>query len=358
MKNVELLKNFINGSKNFWEDHLLVSLDNKHKNILKKFNEKYKDNVDLLIREIVDWDGQTDNNAPFQFSFHNFKYKNIFNILRKLKNFFLQKYFDKESFLIDYEIIKSMGGDKILEKNPVHKRPFSNSIYFFNKNVSANQRWLRYIYLATQIINKKLLKDNDIWIDIGSYYGGLQYIVRGMKPNVNCILLDFHHQLSRSYVLLKNRFPDSDHFLPNQVEEKINSIKNNKSSINGSFFYVPVTEKFFLDNLNIDLVTNFFSFGEMKKEFFLEYYNSQYIKNSNYIYLVNRFVSSPFFEKTFDSDLNIFDYLNETHEKIYFDIFPIHHYENIKRPLYNINSRKPVSSSYFEMIKKNIKIIN
>ena len=30
--------------------------------------------------------------------------------------------------------------------------------------------------------------------------------------------------------------------------------------------------------------------------------------NAKIIYLVNRFVSSPFFEQTYQNDLNIFDY--------------------------------------------------
>ena len=40
-------------------------------------------------------------------------------------------------------------------------------------------------------------------------------------------------------------------------------------------------------------------------------------------YLVNRFVSAPFFEKTFDSDLSILDYLKSEKSPDYFDIFPI-----------------------------------
>ena len=41
----------------------------------------------------------------------------------------------------------------------------------------------------------------------------------------------------------------------------------------------------------------------------LSKFGSEYYRDSDYLYLINRFVSSPFFEKTYDSDLNILDYL-------------------------------------------------
>ena len=67
----------------------------------------------------------------------------------------------------------------------------------------------------------------------------------------------------------------------------------------------------------------------MKREMFNEYF--ELIDHSKYIYLVNRFVSSPFFEKTYDSDLDVRDYLKKNYNTLYFDIFPMHHYLNIKK---------------------------
>ena len=34
----------------------------------------------------------------------------------------------------------------------------------------------------------------------------------------------------------------------------------------------------------------------------------------------------------------------------YFDIFPIHHYKNLKRKIFNRSSYRPISSPYFEKI--------
>ena len=73
-------------------------------------------------------------------------------------------------------------------------------------------------------------------------------------------------------------------------------------------------------------------------------------KKAQISYIVNRFVSSPFFEKTYDSDLNILDYKDEFRNIKYFDVFPIHHYNLIYRKLYGRKYFRNISSSYFEMV--------
>ena len=57
----------------------------------------------------------------------------------------------------------------------------------------------RYSYLASQIQKYQLLS-NDSWLDIGSYYGGLQSFVKKIYPNINIIMVDFQHQLCRSFI--------------------------------------------------------------------------------------------------------------------------------------------------------------
>ena len=118
----------------------------------------------------------------------------------------------------------------------------------------------------------------------------------------------------------------------------------------GSIMYVPVSEFSKLPNGKINLSTNFFSFGEMRKQIFLEYINSNFFKKSDISFLVNRFVSSPFFEKTYDSDLNIMDYSNLGRDITYFDIFPIHHFFLNKRLLFTRKFYRNLSSPYFEMV--------
>jgi hypothetical protein len=90
----------------------------------------------------------------------------------------------------------------------------------------------------------------------------------------------------------------------------------------------------------------------MIKSDFENYLNSDTVKNAQYLYFVNRFVSSPFFERTYNNNINIMDYLlSKNHFNInYFDMFPIHHYYSPKRKLFNQMAHRPISSPYFEIL--------
>jgi hypothetical protein len=141
-------------------------------------------------------------------------------------------------------------------------------------------------------------------------------------------------------------YPNAIHILPSQVSE----YPYFTSMPEGSFIYVPASDYERLPEQSVDLFSNFFSFGEMKREFFNIYMNSKLFHDSKNTYLVNRFVSAPFFEKTYDSDLSILDYLKSGKILEYFDIFPMHNYMLVKRDLFGRNASRNTSSSYFEMI--------
>ena len=56
-KKIELINEFISNTKNFWkEDKKLI--DKKHLNILLKFEKKYKGNINLYSKELIDWEGK------------------------------------------------------------------------------------------------------------------------------------------------------------------------------------------------------------------------------------------------------------------------------------------------------------
>ena len=117
--------------------------------------------------------------------------------------------------------------------------------------------------------------------------------------------------------------------------------------------YLPVEKYNLLENLKVKLVSNIFSFGEMKDEVFKNYKNSNLYKNAEYKYLVNRFVSSPFFEKTYgEIKTNVLNYTDENDKVCYFDMFPIHHYHVPKRKVFNSIKNRPCSSPYFEIFLK------
>ena len=354
-KKHQYVKEFIANTKNFWSEDK-NNVDKKHLKILNTFEKKYKNNTRLYSKELIDWDGQTNMGSPFQLSFNKLKYigikKSVKHLLQNLKSSKLTRYFNKISFFDDIEIIKRNNGFKILESFPIHKKTDFEDLYFLNDNVSSNNRWNRYVYLFSQIQKKKLLNNkNENWLDIGSYYGGLQMITKKFNKNANFFLLDFNHQLCRSYVYLKILYPNSEHILPNSIDKNLKVKKN-------AFYYIPVKKLESLNNVKFDLITNFFSFGEMKKKIFHKYFDRKIMDNAKAMYLVNRFISSPYFEPTYLNNLNIFDYNKNNFKILYFDIFPIHHYKNIYRELYGKLAYRPISSPYFEKIIINKKYMN
>lgn len=349
---LKLVEEFIDNTKNFWKEDKKF-IDQKHLKILNIFERKYKDNIELYAKELIDWEGQTNLGSPFQFNFKKIKYLGLIkafkHLLQNIKASSLARYFNKISFFDDIEVIKKNNGLDILISFPVHKKTDFKDFYFINDEVSTNNRWNRYIYLASQIKKRKLLSNNcKNWLDIGSYYGGLQMIMKKYNKKNNFFLLDFNHQLCRSYVCLKILYPNSEHIFPNQITKNM-KLKEN------TFYYVPVKKYNLLKKIKFDLVTNFFSFGEMKKSFFKKYFNNNIVDNAKILYLVNRFVSSPYFEPTYQNDLNIFDYYKKNFKLLYFDVFPIHHYKNIYRKVLGKYSYRPISSPYFEKIMINKK---
>lgn len=340
---------FVSKCKDFLTQNLDKKIDLKHENLLVEFKKIYKKDKKNFISNLRNWSHHGDLSCPPQITFIHLKYigfgKTIINFLKKIIKFFDLKFFN-QSFFDDLEILKKTGSLDILKQNPVHETPQCDDFYYFEKT-SSNYRWNRYAYLLNKVRQENLLIDNCNYIDIGSFYGGFQSCLKKIYPKTNLILLDFNHQLCRSYVYLKNLFPYSKHTLPDDISN-LEFLNENEDQI----VYLPIEKRSLLKKLNIHLTTNFFSFGEMKREMFNEYF--ELIDHSKYIYLVNRFVSSPFFEKTYDSDLDVRDYLKKNYNTLYFDIFPMHHYLNIKRKLLNKYANRPVSSPYFELILKKI----
>ena len=346
-KKIEL---FIQNSRHFYEDNDLGNIDNKHKRIIdlaynQFMTESFNNN------NFKNWTGQSDLTVPAQISLLQFKkngfLKTILKFIYRSSFRFSDDKFLKSTILDDIEIIKQKtDGENLLLDNPVHKTPGSTLFFEYNKT-TLNIRWLRYIYITQQIKSLKLIDKNQIWVDVGSYYGGLAGLVKKYFPDIKIILVDFHHQLCRSYVYLSELYPDVKHILPNSVEK----FKNFSNLPNGCIMYVPVSQYKEITNNNVDLYTNFFSFGEMKPESFKLYIESYLYKKAKNIYLVNRFVSSPYFENTYDTDLSILDYNLKKNDVSYFDIFPIHHYMLLKRKVLGRKQFRNFSSPYFEFIK-------
>lgn len=323
-----------------------LDIDSKHKRILKESSKTLDWMGSLTYKNLRNWHMQSDMDAPPSLraivnggiqGLPSASESILMGIFRRRQVAEL-----RGSMEDDLSVIKLSGAYDLLKANPVHVTP-GKTPYVMKDGASYNNRWLRYIYLAGQIRKFELLQTDSIWVDIGSYYGGLQSIIKKWNKETAIVLVDFHHQLLRSYVFLSEMFPDSIHNLG--VSGDIGKIRP------GTFSYIPVTEFSQLNEMRTTLVTNFFSFGEMKRKDFTSYIDSPLFQRSHKIYSVNRVVSAPFFEPTYDSDLTVWDYNFENFNMIYFDLFPIHHYQAINRELYGKTRYRNASSPYFELIQ-------
>lgn len=341
----DLIEEFVAHSPAFYGDLDLHDVDNKHVNIVKLAYAELEKPNQFSFRS---WKAQSDLTVPSQLSLKRWQAGGLgVEVLKYVYSQIFRREMDyqlRESLLDDYNVIIDMGGKQLLGENPVHLTPGAREFYFLNGN-SVSTRWLRYIYLAKRILDLDLPHDA-IWVDVGSYYGGLQGIIRKYSPKMRIVLVDFHHQLLRSYIYLKQLHPDAIHVLPDQLA----GYGNLTNVPEGACVYVPVSGFDAIADDTAALTTNFFSLGEMRRTHFERYINSPLFARSRFQLLVNRFVSAPFFEKTYDSDVTVLDYEVSGRQRVYFDIFPMHHFLLIKRKVLGSDRFRNLSSSYFELL--------
>ncbi len=158
------------------------------------------------------------------------------------------------------------------------------------------------------------------------------------------IMVDFQHQLCRSFIFLKQIYPNADHILPDDIDLDIN-LGNSKNKI----IYLPINV-YSSFKKKFKLFTNFFSLGEMNKKDFDYYINNENHNLADHKYIVNRVVSGPYFDKTYDTDTNILEYPFDKNNTKYYDVFPIQHYQLQKTIINDRKAFRPRSSEHFEVI--------
>jgi len=343
-----LYEHFINNSSDFFNEQNL-ELDSKHDNIVKTFYKRLKIDKNFFVENYREWDLQDDYVVPAQFNLQQIKNKGI---VESISNYVIRKIYETikpeviNGFYDDIEILKKYTDLNLLKINPAHLSPGCKKFYFIDKDISTNVRWNRYAYIASQIKKYQLLSNNDSWIDIGSYYGGLQSFVKKMYPDINIVMVDFQHQLCRSYIFLKQIFSRSKHVLPDEID-----FDANLENLNDTIIYLPIN-KYSKFKKKLKLFTNFFSLGEMNKKDFNYYLNHENHDLADNKYMVNRVVSGPYFNKTYDTDINILNYPFNDQKIIYYDVFPIHHYQLQKTIFNGRKAFRPRSSEHFEAIYK------
>jgi putative sugar O-methyltransferase len=308
-------------------------------------------------KHIRSWSRQDDMGVPVQLrrlgNLDTFSLQNSLRFIRQfLPTHWLKIYFQKSALVDDLRIIIDQGFDGILKQNPVTNTPYVRDIYSYNK-FKFNSRYLRYVYLTGQIMKYGLLEKDkkQIHVDIGNFYGGLQVLLKKYFPETTFISVELPHQLYRSYLFHEETYPSVEKFVGLQEFNKYLNDADRKPS----FVYLLPQNFDDIGRLQkIDLITNFLSFGEMSDQNFQSYFNSITMEKTQKLYFVNRFISSPSVDPTFDSQINLPDYFLKDRKVMLLDVFPIHHYMITYRRMLGKNGFRNTSSPQFELIQETI----
>ena len=241
------------------------------------------------------------------------------------------------------DILIKNGYDALLKKYPCSH--IGNPYAFKYKGYSYTHRWTRHIHLLG--LFKKVLgetiSDNFVMLDIGSSYGIFSHLMKKEFKKAHCILVDFPEQLvlARYFLAMNNPELSIAGF-----KEVLNANQLDRDFFKKyDFILVPLTRYKKIMPHSTDMVTNFVSFCEMKREWLNYYIENEPFLSTKYFFTVNRFRSAP----EFDSDLTILDYKLEKFKKLHFTINPILEY-TYKRQFLFFYHKYVYSSRQFEFI--------
>ena len=242
-----------------------------------------------------------------------------------------------------FDLVRRLGYLNLLKKYPSSRIGCPNIFHY--KGYQYTFRWVRHIIFLgvfKEILGNKL-KKGFATLDIGSSYGIFAYLLKNEFPHSHNVLLDFPEQLVLAYYFLGMTFPDAKIAGYKEISrvDKIDRefIEKYDFVLIPWFLYKNISPE------SIDLITNFASLGEMKREWFNYYLKSEPFLSTKYFFTVNRFQSAP----TFDNDLTILDYPLNEFNKLHFRVSP--YFSHCYTPKYFFLYEKFMfSSQYFEFI--------
>lgn len=242
-----------------------------------------------------------------------------------------------------FEVLKEHECLSLLKKYPVNR--VGNPNVFRHQGYEFTHRWTKHIY--TFNLFKKFLepriRPDFVSLDIGSSYGIFSYLLKKELPQSRHVLLDFPEQLILANYFLGTNFPDAKiatYKELSQVERIDRAFVEQYDFVLIPWYYY---EKFAA--CATDLVTNFASFGEMRREWFEFYVNQEPFSSTKFFLTENRFQSTP----TYDSDLTILDYPLQRFNTLHFRICPLFLHAYTRDKLF-FTKKVQFSSQYFEFI--------
>ncbi|MBI3608060.1 MAG: putative sugar O-methyltransferase [Nitrospirae bacterium] len=216
------------------------------------------------------------------------------------------------------EVLKKCQYDELLKKYPCHT---AGNPYVFNyQGYRYTLRWFKHICflgLMNRVLGPKL-KSGFVALDIGSSYGIFSSLVKREYPESHCVLVDFPEQLILAYYFLGTCFPGCRIAGIREVIEAKEGVSRSFLE-QYDFTLIPCQYYERLLGGSLDLVTNFASLGEMKREWFNYYLKAQAFLTAKYLFAVNRVESYP----TYDTDLTILDYpVWDQAKRLHFGVSP------------------------------------
>ncbi len=256
----------------------------------------------------------------------------------------------RSHILHDLSLLEKDGALDMLRRYPIDKTP-GNPFVMRARGCAFNLRWLRHVYFNT-LVNKHIGAEIDdrksfINLDIGCSYSVFSYMFKSEHPNATCVLVDFPDQLILSYWFLGNLFPDAKFATLADFADRETIDRAFLEQFD--FVLLPVPQYGMLQADSLDMVSNFFSLGEMRREWFEGYMTSDPFRTARYFLTSNRFESSPRMEPTYDTDLTILDYPLGDFERLHFGVYPLHQCY-FKSKGYVFTETRSISSHNFDFL--------
>ncbi len=242
-----------------------------------------------------------------------------------------------------YEFMKTEGLLDLLKQYPCNQ--IGNPNIYECKGYKYTERWVRQIGFLS-LFKKHLgpcLPNNFVSLDIGSSYGIFSYLLKNEYPKSTQVLLDFPEQLVLAAYYLGMSFPEAK--IAGYTELSQAKRIDREFLKKYDFVLIPWTLYKNIEPGALDVVSNFASLGEMRREWFDYYLKSEPFLSTKYFFCVNRFQSAP----TYDTDLTIMDYPLHDFNKLCFQISLYFTYTYQRRYLF-FYQKYHFPSQYFEFI--------
>jgi putative sugar O-methyltransferase len=242
-----------------------------------------------------------------------------------------------------YAVLKENGYLDLLKKYPCNS--VGNPNIYEHEGCRYTERWGRHT-LFTSVFNNVLgpkINNDFVLLDIGSSYGIFSYFIKNEYPKSTHVLLDFPEQLVLAAYYLGMSFPQAKIA---GYKELMQAKRIDREFLKKyDFVLLPWT---FYKNIArgaVDVVSNFASLGEMRREWFDYYMKSEPFLSAKYFFCVNRFQSAP----TYDTDLTILDYPINDFKRLHFRICPYFSHTYVRKFLFFYRQLN-FTSQYFEFI--------